>query len=179
VDLDCFSSSVNTINAWCYSDPLNKPWLLTCIYGPPEKANNLKFWDYMVSERKDFHWPWLCIGDFNIILSQSEKYGGRPFACSSHDPFRGFLDSFGMIDLGFSGNPFTWSNKRQDHHLIKECLDRGIANPNWVHLFTHYAVQHLPAQISDHNPILLNTSPSDLTLSRPFRFEELWTFDSS
>jgi hypothetical protein len=36
-----------------------------------------------------------------MILSQSKKYGGRPFACSSNDPFHSFLDSFGMVDLGF------------------------------------------------------------------------------
>jgi hypothetical protein len=161
-----------------YTVPPNKLWLLTCIYGP-QKINNSIFWDSILSERKDYLGPWLCINDFNIILSQTEKYGGRPFACSSNDPFRGFLDSFGMIDLGFSSNPFTWSNKRQNHHLIKERLDRGIANPQWVHLFPHYTVQHLPAQISDHNPIFLDTSPSDLTLPHPFQFEEFWTFDSS
>ena len=111
VDLKCFSSTVNTINAWCYSDSPNKPWLLTCIYGSPDKTNKSIFWDSILNERKDYHGPWLCIGDFNMILSQSDKYGGRPFACSSNDPFRSFLDSFGMIDLGFSGNPFTWSNK--------------------------------------------------------------------
>jgi hypothetical protein len=37
VDLECFSITVNTINAWYYSDPHNNPWLLTCIYGPPGK----------------------------------------------------------------------------------------------------------------------------------------------
>jgi hypothetical protein len=179
VNLDCFSSNVNIINAWCYSDPPNKPWLLSCIYGPPAKINNSLFWDSLLSVRQDYLGPWLCIRDFNVILSQSEKYGGRPFACSSMDPFRSFYDSFGMIDLGFVGNPFTWSNKRQNHNLIKERLDRGIANSHWVHLFPHYRVTHLPALISDHNPILLDSSPSDQSLSRPFRFEEFWTFDSS
>jgi ribonuclease HI len=179
VHLEYFSSTVNTINAWCYSDPSHKPWLLTCIYGPPEKFNNSNFWVSILNERKNYLGPWICIGDLNVILSQDEKYGGRPFACSSTDLFRSFLDSFGMIDLGFSGNPFTWSNKRQNHHLIKERLDRGIANSQWVHLFPHFAVLHLPAQLSDHNPILLDSSPSDLTLPRPFRFEEFWTFDAS
>jgi hypothetical protein len=179
VHIECFSSTVNMINAWCYSDPPNKPWFLTCIYGPPEKFNNSIFWDSILNERRDYLGPWLYIGDLNVILSQDEKYGGRPFACSSTDPFRSFLDSFGMIDLGFSGNPFTWSNKRQNHHLIKERLDRGIANSQWVHLFPHYVVLHLPAQLSDHNPILLDSSPFDLTLPRPFRFEEFWTFDAS
>ena len=128
---------------------------------------------------KDYIGPWLCIGDFNMILSQSKKYGGRPYACSSNDPFQSFLDSFGMVDLGFSSNPFTWSSKRQDHHLIKERLDREIANSQWIHLFPHFSVQHLSAHIFDHNPIILDTSPLDLSLSRPFRFEEFWTYDPS
>ena len=102
-----------------------------------------------------------------MILSQSEKYGGRPYAYSSNDAFHDFLDYVGMIDLGFAGNPFTWSNKRWDHHLIKECLDCGIANSPWVHLFPYFSVQHLLAQSSNHNPVILDTAPSDLTLSRP------------
>ena len=114
-----------------------------------------------------------------MILSQSEKYSGQPYACSSNDPFYSFLDSFGMVDLGFFGNPFIWSNKHQDHHLIKERLDRGIANSQWIHLFPHFSVHHLLAQIFDHNPILLDTAPSDNSLPRPFRFEEFWTYDTS
>lgn len=51
--------------------------------------------------------PWLCIGDFNTILNQSEKFGGRTYACSSNDLFLNFLNIFGMVDLGFSSNPCT------------------------------------------------------------------------
>jgi hypothetical protein len=76
------------------------------------------FWDSLLDAGRDYYGPWLCISDFNMILSQSEKYGGRPYACSSNDAFHCFLDSFGMIDLRFSGNPFTYSNKCWDHHLI-------------------------------------------------------------
>ena len=114
-----------------------------------------------------------------MIMSQSEKLGARPYACSSNDAFHCFLNSFGMIHLGFSGNPFTWSNKCRDDQLIKERLDRGIANPQWVHLFPHFSVRHLPAQSCDHNPIILDTAPSDLSLPRLFRFEDFWTYDPS
>ena len=79
--------------------------MLTCIYGPPIRKNKFAFWDSLLNEGNDYYGPWMCIGDFNMILSQSEKYGGTPFACSSKDPFLGFLDSFGMVDLGFVGNP--------------------------------------------------------------------------
>jgi hypothetical protein len=27
-------------------------------------------------------------------------------------PFRSFIDHFGIIDVGFVGNPFTWSNNK-------------------------------------------------------------------
>jgi hypothetical protein len=69
VDLECFSSTVNTINALSYSDLPNNPWLLTCIYKPPKKINKSIFWDSILNEGKDYHGPWLCIGDFNMILS--------------------------------------------------------------------------------------------------------------
>jgi hypothetical protein len=46
-------------------------------------------------------------------------------------------------------------------------------------LFPHYFVQHLPASSSDHNPIILNIVSIDLTLPRPFRFEEFWTYEPS
>jgi hypothetical protein len=38
------------------------------------------FWDSLLDVGKDYYGPWLCIGDFKMILSQFEKYGGRPYA---------------------------------------------------------------------------------------------------
>jgi hypothetical protein len=74
VDLECFSFSVNTIIDLCYSDPLNKPRLLTFIYSLPEKINKSIFWDLLLNEGKDYYGLWLCIGDFNMILSQFEYF---------------------------------------------------------------------------------------------------------
>jgi hypothetical protein len=41
VDLVCCSSSTNILSAWCYSDPPDSPWLLSCIYGPSVHKNKL------------------------------------------------------------------------------------------------------------------------------------------
>jgi hypothetical protein len=125
----------------------------------------------------NFDGAWLCIGDFNHILDQSEKLGGRTFASTSSCPFKSFIDRFGLIDLGFSGNPFTWSNNRRDTDLIKERLDRGLASSRWVHIFPSFSVLHFPAFSSDHNPILLNTSLCSPSTHRPFKFEEFWIKD--
>jgi hypothetical protein len=179
VDLECFLTDVNKISAWCYSDPPNSPWILSCIYGPPYRKYDGCFWDSLSAMGDNYSAPWLCIGDFNKILDQSEKIGGRPFACSSCDPFREFINHHGLIDLGFTGNPFTWSNNRNGDRLIKERLDRGFASPDWINLFPSYSIRHLPSYSSDHNPIILDTATPSIFLPRPFRFEEFWTNDPS
>ncbi|KAI9113713.1 hypothetical protein K1719_014964 [Acacia pycnantha] len=54
-------------------------------------------------------------------------------------------------------------------------LDRAISNTEWVHVFPHYEVHHLPKLLSDHRPILINTSLRQSGPSfRPFRFLVPW-----
>jgi hypothetical protein len=177
VDLECFATNKNNISAWCYSDPPNNPWILSCVYGPPYNKDNTDFWKNLAAIGSKYYGPWLCIGDFNRILDQSEKYGGRPYASSSNDAFCSFLNTHGLVDLGFSGSPFTWSNHRYGRHLIRERLDRGVASTQWIHLFPTFSIQHLPSHASDHNALLLNTATPNSNLSKPFRFEEFWTKD--
>jgi hypothetical protein len=122
-----------------------------------------------------FSGPWICIGDFNMILDQSDKTSGLPYATSSRDFFRSFMNSCGMIDLSFSGNPFTWSNHREGRHLIKQRLDKGVVSIQWFELFPSHSIYHLTAITSDHNPLLLNIVSPPFSLPKPFRFEEFWT----
>lgn len=135
----------------------------------------MDFWNVFSVNSEDSNIPWLCIGDLNHILSQSEKLGGQPYGSPSSCPFRSFIDRFGLIDLGFTGNPYTWSNNREGNDIIKECLDRALASSQWVHQFPSYYILHIPAFFSDHNPIFLNTYGTSPPLPRPFRFEEFWT----
>jgi hypothetical protein len=112
-------------------------------------------------------------------LNQSEKKGGRPFASSSNCDFKNFIDHFGMIDVGYAGNPFTWNNNRKGLENIKERLDRGLASLSWVYLHPKFPLIHLPAHNSNHNLIALNTNTSTCFLPRPFKFKEFWSFDPS
>jgi hypothetical protein len=69
VDIECILASVNIINVRCYSNPPNYPWLLSCIYGPLAKQHKPMFWDSLLDVGMGYHGPWLCVGDFNMILS--------------------------------------------------------------------------------------------------------------
>jgi hypothetical protein len=171
--LECFTSNKNNISAWCYSNPPQSLWILSCVYGHPNRRDRLAFWDSFASIGDGFEASWLYIGDFNSVLDQYEKIGGRPVSSSSHCPFKRFIDHFCMIDVGFAGNSLTWSNNIKGLENIKERLDRGLASPSWVHLYPDFSLIHLFAQNLDHNPISINTNNSSCFLPRPFRFEEL------
>lgn len=44
--------------------------------------------------------------------------------------FKECLDKFNMLDIGFMGPRFTWTNKREVQALIQERIDRYFLNPS-------------------------------------------------
>jgi hypothetical protein len=57
VELECFITNKHNISAWCYFDPPNSPWILFCIYDPPDKRDKLAFWDSFTSVGEGFVSP--------------------------------------------------------------------------------------------------------------------------
>ena len=64
----------------------------------------------------------------NHVFSQANKKGGKPMANPSNGGPNEVIDKSGLINLQFSGNPFTCSNRREGLANIKERLDRAFAN---------------------------------------------------
>ena len=52
----------------------------------------------------------MIAGDFNDILSNEEKWGGVVREERSFRVFKDFIDQNSFIDIGFEGQPWTWSN---------------------------------------------------------------------
>ncbi|XP_042942842.1 uncharacterized protein LOC122277024 [Carya illinoinensis] len=83
------------------------------------------------------------------------------------------MDRHGLIDIGYSGPQYTWSNNRSDMALIRERLDRAMATQEWRLLFPDASLQHLASSASDHHPLLLHTINNQKHASS-FKFEEFW-----
>lgn len=81
-----------------------------------------------------------------------------------------------MIDIGFNGPKYTWTNNRNGLNNIKERIDRGVANTHWLNLFPNATIKHLPICSSDHSPIVLDTLGRNYQ-KRSFKLEEFWTRD--
>ena len=60
-----------------------------------------------------------------------------------------------MLDLGFAGPKYTWTNCRPISSMILERINRCFANPVWRILFPEALVTHLPRTFSDHCPVLI------------------------
>ena len=72
---------------------------------------------------------WLCVGDFNEVLSNGEKIGGVPRLQQYMNNFRSALECCELDDLGYNGDTFTWRNHNYDvSNYICERLDKATAN---------------------------------------------------
>ena len=121
--------------------------------------------------------PWVCIGDYNEILSSDEKQGRLEKAFSPMLAFRNTLAHCDLIDMGFQGGKFTWNNGRPGVEFVQERIDRACANQVWRDLFPRSQVFHLSASYSDHIPIMLAIQASSEVKRKrnfPRRFEEKW-----
>lgn len=145
------------------------PWLLTTIYASPSGPKREKLWDYLNFVSSCHQLPWVLAGDFNELLHVEDKLGGA--LSIRHKGFRKWFDNNAMVDIGFYGPKYTWTNKR-----VSERLDRAICNMGWRRLFAEAHVKHLSRTKSDHNPIklCLKSGFASSPANRPFRFEAMW-----
>lgn len=91
---------------------LSLSWQLTKVYGPTISILTAQFRDFLTAMENAWSDSWCILSDFNSLLNQNEKMGGSLVSQSSSSRFRGFIQSRGLIDIGFSGSPYTWNNKQ-------------------------------------------------------------------
>lgn len=126
----------------------NTTWLISSIYASPHLVERRILWSNLSKVAELHSLPQLLLGDFNKMLSGEDKFGGRSLNLNRAIEFNKCIDSCNLLDLGFFGPKFTWSNLRQVFDLILERLDRCFANPSWRILYLVALVTHLPRVFS-------------------------------
>lgn len=103
---------------------------------------------------------------------------GPPRSQRQMDAFREALDRSSLVDLGYSGDLFTWKRSVGKGNVTKEGLDRFVAKPNFLGKFNKITVDHLNYLSSDHRPIIASLDSVQNSISRKssgtLRFEESW-----
>ncbi|XP_057425675.1 uncharacterized protein LOC130719041 [Lotus japonicus] len=148
------------------------------VYGFPEAQNKWRTWHMIRRVRPVDVVPWLCIGDFNDILSPLDKLGGDPPDLGRMQVANQACADCGLSRVDASGNPFTWVNNRTGVGRVEERLDYVLINRAWEELWPFTRVSHLIRHQSDHSPIVFHCGTRRMEIrrhrTRMFRFEELW-----
>lgn len=155
-------------------------WRITGFYGHPDTGKREETWSILESLGRENQLPWLCIGDYNEIVTQSEKFGGRLRPVRQLDRFRQAIHRYGFQDLGFIGTPFTWLKTDRVEGRMKIRLDRALANNAWRLLFHGATVHHISMSTSDHSMLSLRLKDDRHSRQKDkklFRFEEMWLSD--
>lgn len=166
-NVDVIDSTTRSISLQVFSS--GQSWILTCLYASPGCTSRQELWNYLTAFHSTHNLSWLVLGDFNEITAYADKNGG-----SYTGKFGGlhtWVQNDAMIDLGFQGADFTWSNGR-----VKERLDRCFSNSVWRLGFPEAKVVHLPKKRSDQCHVLVNLQPQihNQRTNPPFRFQAMW-----
>ncbi|KAM1192495.1 hypothetical protein EV1_012868 [Malus domestica] len=107
VELVILSFSMNHIEMECRVHRAEQKWRLTGFYGHPVTSNRHLSWALLKSLGQRSPLPWICMRDFNEILSVEEQLGGNQHRESQMDGFREAIHACQLIDLGFVETEYT------------------------------------------------------------------------
>ncbi|GMP66668.1 hypothetical protein CsSME_00026935 [Camellia sinensis var. sinensis] len=130
VNLDILFKSKHIMR--CIVDHVHpdQSWVISFIYAPPNRSKRREFWKLLIDQAKNSNYPWICVGDFNQIGSMWEKLGGAECSRSQIDGFQAVIFECELMDLGFKGCAYTWTNHQGGEANIRErqgpCLS-GLA----------------------------------------------------
>ncbi|KAL0001943.1 hypothetical protein SO802_015724 [Lithocarpus litseifolius] len=168
------------LRLWSFTSKHGAKWRLTGFYSHLDTSKREETRALLESLGHSNTLPWLCLGDYNEILSQAEKAGRRLRPARQMDRFRMAISHCGFQDLGYRGSPLTWSRNRPTEGRIRIRLDRAFATAAWKSKFLGASVQHLSMSTSNHSMIAVSmpsTKPRYKRPRPPFRFEAMWLRD--
>ena len=117
-------------------------------------------WDNLKTLSVRHNLPWVVMEDFNDVSREEEKSGGNGICNRRVSEYISCMDFCNLLDLGFSGAKFSWTNWRDLFDLIQQRLDRVWVNSEWKLCFPKAFVSHLARINSDHCLLLLSLVPN-------------------
>ncbi|XP_058211449.1 uncharacterized protein LOC131323612 [Rhododendron vialii] len=111
-------------------------WIFSAVYGSRNPRIREILWEELGSLADTNQKPWLIAGDFNDTAEASESKSNAPDTSASQR--RKFMDNINkcqLIDLGYMGAKYTWTNGRLGLANVQKRLDRALSNEEWRSLF--------------------------------------------
>ncbi|KAI0522463.1 hypothetical protein KFK09_004842 [Dendrobium nobile] len=159
IDSASVSAQVVTRNLEVFN---RNDWLISTVFGSRNSVYRKPLWEKL-EKSNDVNKPAIIGGDFNCILSQEGKRGGKKFVFSQGArDMKMFMSNNDFHEVGFMGPKFTWCNNKSGGGCILERLDRCFMNSYAMNSIQLALVKHLEA----FKPI--NANHKDI------HFEDVW-----
>ncbi|WOL20682.1 hypothetical protein Cni_G29487 [Canna indica] len=146
-------------------------FLAVGVYGPPNRTRRVSFLQELRQIFISNHGPILAVGHFNITLHSGERLNYVGNAVDSRR-FSKLIANTGLVDFLISGNLYSWTNNQQPPALAK--LDRILINNILASSFPMSVASSGNRRLSDHNPLIWNSSSQIESMKRHFRIEVGW-----
>ena len=176
IQVEVRNFSKHYIDTTCCLVDSQQSFRFTGVYGTAYRSEKESFWRSMIHSFGPSTIPWICGGDFNEFLWEHEKVGGAEVRHNRQCYLEDFMNKTELIDLGFSGQKFTWRGHRNGQ-LVEVRLDRGLANASWQTTWPNSTVTNGTTLGSDHCPIIVRCKPREEMRRKLFRFEAFWSKD--
>ncbi|XP_074291154.1 uncharacterized protein LOC141617925 [Silene latifolia] len=145
---------------------------VTFIYAFNARQDTRELWDQLISTSTQDTNPWLCLGDFNVVLNMDERLGSSHVQLADINEIKHCLDVCNLVDHPATGCHFTWNNKQGDG-LRWAKLDRILASSLWL-TNIHSTATFLSAGISDHSPCVVSLNDMPVPRKNSFRYLNCW-----
>ncbi|PPD69892.1 hypothetical protein GOBAR_DD33229 [Gossypium barbadense] len=155
VDVTIQNYSKHHIDSVAYREEGEKVQF-TGFYGHTELNLRKEAWEMLRRVKNTVNEGWIVGGDFNAILNDSEKEGGRRKSRAVMDEFGDILEELGLRDVKTNNGWFTWSNNREGNRLVKERLDRFVVSDDIMEKMPFIASYVVRQSKSDHEVIIMD-----------------------
>ncbi|KAL0289271.1 UNVERIFIED_CONTAM: putative ribonuclease H protein [Sesamum radiatum] len=145
--------------------------LITVIYGDYDLIPRRDLWRNIVQLSGGIcDEPWLLTGDFNAVMDGSEVNGYAADTSNSMAEFQECVATSGLIQLSYTGAPFTWHNCSEGGRSLWKRLDRMLVNEAWLTIWPLTKYLCSTPRTSDHAPLILQGHEMQREVTM-FRFE--------
>ncbi|KAI0515994.1 hypothetical protein KFK09_008665 [Dendrobium nobile] len=130
-------------------------WNITIVYGNKNCSIRRNLWSFLETI-SNFKEPAIIGGDFNCLISQEDKKGGKKFIFStSPQDMYSFMSNCDYNEVNIVGPKYTWCNNKDGKAHILERINWCIINSVALKTIKVAAVKLLARLASNHCPIML------------------------
>ncbi|XP_074346313.1 uncharacterized protein LOC141685087 [Apium graveolens] len=148
---------------------------LTGFYGYPDRSRRRESWSLIRSPSSLSSLPWCIVGDFNDLLSESDKKGLVAHPQSLLDGFKNIISDSALTEVDLNGGSYTWEKSKGKSNWVREKLDRAFGCNEWWKKFPSCKLSLLQTVVSNHNHIFLDLVSTEFSMAKfRFKFENTW-----